>query len=682
MLIKKHLSYFFCVLFIAAFSQAKAQDDYNRLPQQRSNVGYDNQGRPVKQNTGGDSLIHRNPLEDSITIYYHYFDSTRVRFLDSSVSDFYNRFPVPYYYVDLGNLGTPAHSLFFNPVMKPGFDAGFHAFDIYSYKLENTRFFTTTRPYTELNYILGSKAEQSGNILHTQNRKNNLNLVFEYRFFVSPGQIQNQNVNLSSLRLNTDFQSKNKRYGLNFIYINNRLRSSENGGLRDDSKLDSLSLGDPYEADVRLGDSISLQRNIFNTGVTIGESYKENTFFLQQRYDFGQKDSVVTDSVTYRLFYPRLRLQHTLRYSDNIYNYHDNRVDSLDYATYFKYAVPANHRAVDTLVFQDQWKELTNEFSIITYPQKNNLSQFLRLSAAYQNLKGTFDSTDRKTFNNIYASAEYRNRTKNQKWDVDATGTLYLTGDYAGDYSAYISLQRMLSKRLGYLEIGLQDVNRTPSFVNNKLSAFPVITAGSYNKENIARLFANIVMPQQNLRLSGSYYAVTNYVYFDSFYHSNQESTLFNVLNVGLEKKIKLSKLFNWYTEVYLQKATGNAPVNLPLIFTRNRLALEGHFYQNLYLSTGIEIRYYSPYKADNYSPLTGQFFYQNTLTTNNRPDINYYLNFRIKSFKGYLRAENLNTLNFAGKNGIGFTRHNFNTPHYPSQGLWIRVGIWWSFVN
>src|SRR5690242_18100214 len=115
MLIKKYFSYFFCVLFIAAFSQAKAQDDYNHLPQQRSNVGYDNQGRPVKQNTGGDSLIHRNPLEDSITIYYHYFDSTRVRFLDSSVSDFYNRFPVPYYYVDLGNLGTPAHSLFFNP---------------------------------------------------------------------------------------------------------------------------------------------------------------------------------------------------------------------------------------------------------------------------------------------------------------------------------------------------------------------------------------------------------------------------------------------------------------------------------------------------------------------------------------------------------------------------------------
>lgn len=683
MFIKKYLPNIICLFIAGIFISAlHAQDDLNRLPN-RGNVGYDSQGRPVRKNTQGDSLVHRNPLEDSITIYYHYFDSTRIRLIDSSITDFNKRFPVPYYYTDLGNFGTPAHSLFFNPYMKPGWDEGFHQFDIYRFKLDDTRFFSTTRPYTELNYLIGSKAEQMANILYTQNRKSNFNFVFEYRFITSPGFLKSQNTNHSNMRLNADYQSKNKRYGLNFIYISNKQRSSENGGLRDDSKLDSLSLGDPFEADVRLGNNVSSFHNPFNTNVPVGEDYKDVTVFVRQSYDFGQKDSLVTDSTSYRLFYPRLRLQHTFRYSTYKYNFHDNNVDTSVYQTYFNYNPPIDAiPGTDTLIFQDNWKEITNDFSIITYPQKNNLSQFLKLSASYQHLKGNFDSTDSKTFNNIYASAEYRNRTKNQKWDIEATGQLYLTGDYAGDYSAYISLKRQLSKRFGSLEVGLHDVNRTPSFINNPLSAFPTIIDGSYNKENIARLFATIDMPKQNLRLLGNYYAVTNYVYFDSFLTSKQESTLFNVLNVGLEKKIRLSRLFNWYAEVYLQKATGNAAVNLPLLVTRNRLALEGHFFTNLYLSTGLEVRYYSSYKADNYSPIIGQFFTQNTYTTSNRPDINYYLNFRIKSFKGFARIENLNTLNYSSNKGVGFTKHNFVAPHYPSQAMWIRIGIWWSFVN
>ena len=35
--------------------------------------------------------------------------------------------------------------------------------------------FQTTRPYTELSYVLGSKAEQLISVTHTQNRKSNAN---------------------------------------------------------------------------------------------------------------------------------------------------------------------------------------------------------------------------------------------------------------------------------------------------------------------------------------------------------------------------------------------------------------------------------------------------------------------------------------------------------------------------
>ena len=669
------VSFVFTAFLLLSTFYTHAQD-INRLKNRLNGL---NSGS--NKGTTKDSLVHRDPNADSITISYRYFDSTKLRKIDSSISDWYTRFPVGPTYDYLSNLGSAVHPLLFSPDMQPGFDAGFHSFDVYRYTINNTRFFQTTRPYTELAYMLGNSAEQLVNILHTQNRKNNLNFTFEYRFIGSPGVFKNQNTSHNNLRLSSFYQSKNKRYGLYLIYLNNKLKASENGGLRNEDQLKNLSLNNPFEANVRLGDSLnpSPSGNVFKTNVITGTYYRESIIYLRQYFDFGQKDSIiVNDSTTTRLFYPRLRLQHSLSYSSNLYEYHDWAVKASDYINYFKfYGGSAN----DSILFRDKWSNLTNEFSIITFPDKKNVAQFLRLSADLQLLNGTFSNGTTKKYTNVYASAEYRNRTKNQKWDLEALGQLYLTGNFIGDYNAYISLQRQLSKRLGSLQIGFQNVNKSPSQINQNITAFPVIPDGSYNKTNIAKAFANLFLPVLNLRLYGNYYAVTNYIYFTDLYTMHQQSGLFNYATVGLEKRFKLSRHWNWYTEAAFQQSAGNAPVHLPQIYTRNRIAFEGNFFKNLFLSTGIEARYFTPYKADGYTPLNGQFYYQDTSTISNRPDISVYLNFRIKSFKAFLRLENLNTLDKNG-NSLGFSNHNFSSPHYAENTLWLRFGIWWNFVN
>ncbi len=651
--------------------------DINRLKQRMNGINSssnDNTGTAKK-----DSLVHRDPLADSITISYRYFDSSRSRKIDSSITDFYDRFPVPASYDYLSNMGAASHSLLINPVVAPGFDAGFHSYDIYRYRLADTRFFQTTRPYTELAYMIGSNAEQMVNILHTQNRKSRLNFAFEYRFIGSPGAFKNQNTSHNNLRISSYYQSNNKRYGLYFVYINNKMQASENGGLQDDDQLKNLSLNNPFEANVRLGNGISQYRSssLFNTTVTIGTYYRESRFYLRHYYDFGQKDSIVQDTNVVRLFYPRLRLQHSISYNSNIYEFHDYAADSLDYATYFQY----NGLTNDSLRFSDKWRNLTNEFSLITFPDKKNVAQFLRLSANFQLLKGEFSNHETVNYTNIFASAEYRNRTKNQKWDLEALGQLYMTGPFLGDYNAYISLQRQLSKNLGTFQVGFQNTNKSPSRLSDGVTSFPVTTAGSFNNTNTSRLFGNLYLPSQSLHLYGNYYAITNYIYFNDFYTPKQYSALFNYVNVGLEKKFRLSRHFNWYTDVSFQQSAGNAPIHLPLVYTRNRIAFEGNFYKNLFLSTGIEIRYNTPYKADGYSPLTGQFYFQNDTTISNRPDLNIYLNFRIKSFKAFIRLENLNTFDQYAS-GTGFLNHNFSAPHYAQNALWLRFGIWWNFVN
>ena len=98
-------------------------------------------------------------------------------------------------------------------------------------------------------------------------------------------------------------------------------------------------------------------------------------------------------------------------------------------------------------------------------------------------------------------------------------------------------------------------------------------------------------------------------------------------------------------------------------------------------MATGLEIKYNTPYKADGYSPVLGQFYYQDTTTVSLRlPTINAYLHFRIRSFTAYVRMENLNTAR--NKDGFGFTNNSLAIAGYPYPGMQFRVGIFWSFVN
>ena len=145
------------VLLVAGAGINAQQNLMNRIP------------RPGSSGGGGtkDSLKHRTGLEDSITINFRYLDSSRYQKFDSSINDFSKKFLIPANYLYLGNTGSATKSLLFSPLLKAGWDAGFHAFDIYRLRPEETRFFSTTRPYTELGYMLGAKQEQLVQVLHT-----------------------------------------------------------------------------------------------------------------------------------------------------------------------------------------------------------------------------------------------------------------------------------------------------------------------------------------------------------------------------------------------------------------------------------------------------------------------------------------------------------------------------------
>ena len=655
--------------------------DIQRVGGQLKRIG-GNITNPGSSGGSTDSLQHRDKNEDSVTISYRYLDSTRTYKLDSSIDDFTRRFPVPASHIFLGNVGNASRSLLFSPKFNTGFDPGLHAYDIYEWKIEKVRFFNTTRPYSEINYQLGSRVEQIIELTHTQNLKPNWNAAFQYRLINSPGYFKSQKTNHNNYLLSSRFQSVNKRYNNYFVALVNKIQSGENGGIVDTfNYLNSSVYKDRFNIPTKLGGDDPFSSNFFTTKINTGNKYSEFTLLLRQQYDLGKKDSLVMDSTVVPLFYPRLRFEHTFQLEQNKYIFQDFLGDSVYYKTYYDTSL---RKPIDTLIVRDKWKIISNDFSIYQFPDAKNLQQFIKLGVQLQSITGQFNS-GQKSFVNTIGHAEYRNKTRNLLWDIEANGKLFFTGLNKGDYQAHISLQRLLGKKIGYIQLGFENTSRTPSFIFDSRSSFYFLkTVKDFKKENNTHLFASYFLPSFKFRLTGHYYLSTNYTYIEDYYKLQQENALFNVLQIAAEKTIKLGKRWHWHAEVYFQQVIGNGPVNVPVIYTRNRIAYEGNLgFKNLNIAMGAELRYRSSYKADGYSPVQGQFYYQDSITIKNPlPDIAAYMHFRIRSFKAFVRAENLNTARKLENGGFGFTNNNLIAPGYALPGLQFRLGVYWSFVN
>lgn len=618
---------------------------------------------------------HRDDRKDSISITYKYLDSIRSILFDSSINDFDNFFPIPSTYQSLGNTGAAAYSLIYSPYAKPGWDAGFHAFDVYRFKLEESKFYKTNRPFSQLSYQLASGKEQIIKAFHTQNPRPNFGFGFDYRLISAPGFFVTQNTNHKNFRIFSNYQGKRKRYAAFFILLGNTIKNSENGGIVADSLLQDPNKKKRFSVPVNLGNASLYEPNPFQSSVSTGNIYKDFTVFLRQTYDIGKKDSIaINDSTTEYLFYPKLRAQHSFTYSTYNYLYKDDMADSAIYKNWYDTIVKAGK---DSFFVREKWSVMSNDFTLLQFPDTKNSGQFISAGAKLENIKGEL-RTGTKNFYNIIVHGEYRNKTRNKLWDVLAKAEFYVAGLNNGDYNIYATIARHLTNKLGDVRLYFNNVSRSPSYIFNNASNFNFNNPSLNKKENIISFGAEA--NNKFIRLGFKNHIISNLAFFKDYYHTEQSSQVINLIQLSASKKIKITKHWNLYSDIVFQQTDGSAPIKVPLFFSRNRLAFEGNFFKNLFISTGLEARYYTPYEAYNYSPLMGQFMPQDSFKLKNLPDITAFLHFRIKSFTAYIRADNLNTVSFS--NGFGFTNNNFAAPHYPTQGFIFRFGIQWGFVN
>lgn len=92
-------------------------------------------------------------------------------------------------------------------------------------------------------------------------------------------------------------------------------------------------------------------------------------------------------------------------------------------------------------------------------------------------------------FTNILLHGEYRNLTRNKKWDMLLYGEFIAVGRDIGNYAIKAHLQRSLGANVGNLQVGFENANRTPSYIYKNPTAFPLKYKSSLADENISNLF-------------------------------------------------------------------------------------------------------------------------------------------------------------------------------------------------
>ncbi len=222
---------------------------------------------------------HRDDSKDSISVVFHYLDSTNRQTMDSSINDFDVYYSVPSYYQQLGNNGAAAYPLIYQPFLQAGFDAGFHAFDVYKFKLEDTKFYRTRRPFSKLGYELASGKEQMLSAGHTQSPRPNINFGFDYKLITAPGLFINQNNTHNASRIFGSYQSPKKRYNGTLVFQSNNIKAAQNGGIVNDALLLDPNRKARFSIPVNLGNAQNYSPDPFQTKIRSGNIYNESTFF-------------------------------------------------------------------------------------------------------------------------------------------------------------------------------------------------------------------------------------------------------------------------------------------------------------------------------------------------------------------------------------------------------------------
>lgn len=630
----------------------------------------------VGGNTPTDSLGNIQSDWDDIPakIYYKTLLSSKKRLLDTSLTYFHRNSRLLQWGRNLGNEGSAAYDMVFNPDHSIGFKSGYNQYDLYKTAIDSVKFYNTTRPYSDFGFLMGPKRQQYVKLLHTQNITPNWNFAAEAQNLVSPGFFNLQQARTLHGHFSTNYLSNNQRYQTKAVLMFHRFRQDENGGIADESQLTQDIYNNRSLVDVNFPG-----RNFSTTNSAVRNQHQELQFLYKHSYAaIGVVDTVYNEDSTSMevVFTPRFTIQHTLDIKNQQNIFRDVAPTDERYLAFTRR--PYEFSTTDSVYSNAKWLYIDNKIGLSGTLGKddNTLSLEAGLGNRFDRFRNRFPNDGRRFIDGLISNYIYGKLTKeaatNKQWFYGANAQFYISGSAIGNFNINAQVGKVV-KNIALLQLGFaQSLSEAPRFWQQYNTNFYERTA-NLDPSSITNISGSITVPKWKANVSARNLLMANYHYLDSTWNWQQQAAAFNVMQLSAQKNIKVG-IFHNENEAIFQQIVGSAPVNIPALLLRHQVRLETPMFKsNLLFSFGIEGRYHTAYKGAGYQPYLNQFFFQNTYVLNNKPEIMVFLNFKVRAFRAFVVFDQLQQLVWT---------NNIYAPGYPTTNTAFRFGFNWVLYN
>lgn len=557
-------------------------------------------------------------------------------------------------YQDLGNIGTAMNPIFYQVPGVIGVSSGYHQYDLV-WDTEKVKYYNTRSPYSNMKVILGGKGRSITRANYSRNINPLWNVGFNYRGLFIDKQIQragkgDRNVLSNYYDLYTAYQSKDSTYRLFANFRRNMIQADEYGGV-----LRSTS-------NFKYADYFFTNAQPSLTEATT-KDLRMNLHIFHQ-YEVGKALQV------YHIF-DRYRQA----------NYYRDKPKS-EPEDYFDY------KDFDSTNVDDgaRFKFVRNEVGI----KGNLLKLFYNGYYALRNYN--------MTYNYIDAGYDSLDGVKLKGTESYLGGRIALRLDSLGELSGLVEVMQTGNYRLEaslksrWFEATLKQAQYAPSFIQLAYRGshdvwYPAFTYPTdFSNTNVTQINGYIHYRSRTLSVSPglTFTRLGNYVFFKEGDYGIAQKVLpvqTSTAQVIAAPEINLSLLIANHIHVKgkaiytrVLENPGDA-IQVPELFLNGQLAYENIFFNgNLDMQVGVDVHWKSSYYAQGYDVPTQQFYVQQSFTSLQFPQIDIFLNARIKRGRIFLKYNNL--MQAITKEGY------IPTPYYPGQRSILDFGFDWSFYD
>ena len=536
------------------------------------------------------------------------------------------------------NIGMPHKTLFYKNIFSTPFTLGERYQSQYFYNSSNVPYYKLKVPYSEINYVTGSKEENYLNFTLGNQISKGLYFGVDLNVESGKGTFLNQRVANNHYRAVMITSSRDERYNLKFNFIHNRMKWGENGGLVNDAY---------YEDTTRLDRRI-LSVNLQNAANEIGS----NLFSLNQSYLFNDsthnRGGFVLD----------------LDYSNKYRNY----TDFDDVSNYYQ------NSFIDSTLSFDSTN--TKRFNVFFGWSRKADSLGISYNAGIQSSYNEyFTGKDFFAFNYIIPKAKIKYEGSDLIINAKASYYILQSANSFSYNNNRIDFSADITEKYGkflIMKVEGDYYSGETEFMNLIYYSNHFIWKNNFSKQN--NFSINSVVDYKGFQVSVKWLSINNYVYYSDSVLPVQNIGNINVTSLAFAKEFRL-KNFGANLMALYQDVDNESVLRLPKYTARASLFFTFPMFKGaLSVHPGFDFTYLSAYYADGYNPAAMVFFIQNERKIDAQIYTDLFVNFKIKRARVFLMYKNINML---------FGSYNyFMMLHYPQQDPGFKIGLSWRFYD